>query len=325
MRTKEEQINDSADKHAATKESHRSETFMTDKATTLRHLDAVIQRLEEQPTTWQPLSRDHLSDKISAPAGQPPTTSAPTLPCHPSPSLATRFGDQQIDSALPGGGLEDGTLHEIHAPAGSAGAASGLLVRLIGQRMKATSGPILWCLTRRKIQEKGMPWAPGLRAAGVDPNRLFFIRCKRSIDVLWAMEEALQESAVGAVVGDLDSLDLTASRRLSLKAKASGVPAFMLLDSDQAKPTVCQTRWDIINAPGQPDRLIKTLPGDPSWQAHLIKAKGTSPQDWQLEWRQKDATDHFAVVASLANRAPSAPNAESNRDVQTVIPLRKTA
>ena len=118
------------------------------------------------------------------------------------------FGVPLIDEHLPGHGLARGTLHEIiEAGAASefAGAAT-LFTAGIAARLK---GPVLWCLTRRNL------FAPGLLRAGLHPDRVIYVETFHDRDILPLVEEGLHEKGLGAVVGEVTRLGLTASRRVS--------------------------------------------------------------------------------------------------------------
>ncbi len=70
--------------------------------------------------------------------------------------------------------------------------------------------------------------AHGLHQLRLDPRRLILVAAKGDDEALWAMEEGLKAKSLGAVLGEIEKLDLTASRRLQLAAEAGGVTAFVL-------------------------------------------------------------------------------------------------
>ena len=77
---------------------------------------------------------------------------------------------------------------------------------------------------RFRPAEAGELYGPGLALMGLSLRRLIVLRVPRPRDALWAMEEALQCRAAGAVVTELmgDDGDLTATRRLALGAGTGG-------------------------------------------------------------------------------------------------------
>ncbi len=126
------------------------------------------------------------------------------------------FGAEPIDRHLPGGGLALGALHEVAGGGNGAldGAAAALFVAGIAAR---TSGKVLWCVTRQDL------FMPGLMQAGLSHNRVLIVECRDEKGVLDCFEEGLRCSGLGAVVGEVARMTMTASRRLQLAAEASGV------------------------------------------------------------------------------------------------------
>ncbi len=231
---------------------------------------------------------------------------------------AAALGLAALDAHLPGGGLALGCLHEIEG--GRAewddGAATGfclaLLARLLGTAPRA-QGPVLWVSRWRDL------YAPGLVAFGLDPGRLILVRAGggagSGTEVLWAMEEALRCTRLGAVVGEVEALERSAGRRLQLAAEASGVTAFALRRPLRparraAAPSAAATRWRVMpaQASAQASHRVSAgrgrFLGRPCWQVELLRCRGAAPGQWHLEW--DDATGGFALAAALRDR-PSAP------------------
>lgn len=130
------------------------------------------------------------------------------------------FGHAGIDARL-GGGLPLGALHEVAARTGDiahAGAASLFVAGLVAR----LRGPVLWCVEQPDL------FAPALAGVGLHPDRVLYVATGRARDVAAAMEEGARHAGLAAVVGELRQLDLTASRRLSLAAGASGTTVFAL-------------------------------------------------------------------------------------------------
>jgi protein ImuA len=212
------------------------------------------------------------------------------------------FGVPPIDEHLPGHGLARGTLHEIieAGPASEFAGAATLFTAGIAARLK---GPVLWCLTRRDL------FAPGLLHAGLHPDRVIYVETSHDRDVLPLVEEGLHEKGLGAVVGEVTRLGLTASRRLQLAAEASGVTALLLrrwwtvAEKDLTQlPTAASTRWRI--APVISERLPAPGLGRARWQVDLVRCRGAEPRSWILE--ACDAKGRLALPADLADRPDSA-------------------
>ena len=215
------------------------------------------------------------------------------------------FGVAAVDTALPGGGLARGALHELRGLDGdeedgatAAAFLAGILARLAPPR------PVLWCLAGDDL------YGPGLAACGLLPHRLLRVRARDDRTVLEAMEDGLRVPALAAVVGEVGAFSLTASRRLQLAAGASGVTACVLrrwrsgtrAAPERSAPVAATTRWQVSALPSRP---LDGEPGigRPLWRVELLRCRGGVPAHWILE--ACDATGHVALAAELADRAPA--------------------
>ncbi len=209
-----------------------------------------------------------------------------------------------LDRALRGG-LDRGALHEVVAARpGDAGAASGFALTLAARLAAAAPdrqprhamAPIVWIVEDAARAESGAPYAPGLRAHGIDPERLIVVATANGQDSLWAMEEALKIRA-GAVVAELwrtKVYDLVASRRLVLAAARSGTPGVLVAagaaGSARVLSSAARTRFEIAAAPGPRPaaggRL--PLPGPAAWAVRLARVRagpgGSIGPDWEKLW-----------------------------------------
>lgn len=66
-------------------------------------------------------------------------------------------------------------------------------------------------------------FAPALEQVGLSSDQVIYVEAGDENAVLASMEEGLRHGGIGAVVADVAKLSMTASRRLHLAAKASGV------------------------------------------------------------------------------------------------------
>ena len=245
------------------------------------------------------------------------------------------FGDPGIDRALPWGGLPRGVLHEVIA--GDCGAGVGFIAAILG-RMAALDDnrdkQILWCLPPTGLYETGNLYAPGMAAYGLDPERLILARGRRDTDIQWTMEEGLQCQGLMAVIGEMRGLDLTASRRLQLAARRSGVTAFFLMPDgtcgkSRHEPSAAVTRWQVTSVDAEtPARgaLHST-----AWELELMRCRAGLPKQWRVGFDTSDAKDHagkgvphapgrFRVAATVRDRP-----FESNRGTPTSKPASKPA
>jgi protein ImuA len=169
------------------------------------------------------------------------------------------FGVPEIDKVLPGGGLAFGALHEFAG--GGSGTVDGAVPAMFVAGVAArTKGKVVWCLTRPDL------FAPSLARAGLHPDRIVFVESDADEDVLANMEEALSYGKLGAVVGEVVRLPMTASRRLQLAAEKSGTIGLVVRRwrrqteaNDFGNATAAVTRWRVSVMPGGVSRFKDKL------------------------------------------------------------------
>src|SRR5690242_8068566 len=128
----------------------------------------------------------------------------------PSGILSGNFGLDFMRDVFPNRSFPTGCVHEfLAAQIEDSAATSGFINGILSSLMK-NSGAVLWISAARRI------FPPALKNFGIDPDRFIFIDLQREKDVMWAMEEALKCSALTAVVGEMQGIDFTSSRRLQL-------------------------------------------------------------------------------------------------------------
>ncbi len=213
------------------------------------------------------------------------------------------LGAPALDRRLPAGGLPLGVLHELEGARGDwdDGAATGFCLLLLQRLLAARAGPVIWVSAGRDL------YGPGLLAAGLDPGRFLFVTAAGEGERLWAMEEALREPGLAAVLGEIETLTSRAARRLQLAAEASGVTAFALRrglkpSARGREPSTAATRWRISalsSGVSQPGRSAR-------WRVELLRCRGAAPAAWDVSWNgsgplqgEGDATDRLDLVAVL--------------------------
>lgn len=212
------------------------------------------------------------------------------------------FGLAEVDSRLPGGGLAFGALHEVAG--GGNGAIDGAAAALFSAGVAArTKGKILWCVTRPDL------FAPAIAQAGLIADRVIYVEAGDDKTVLACMEEGLRHGGLGAVIGELARLAMTASRRLQLAAEGTGSIGIALRRwrrqaeaMDFGQPTAATTRWRISVIPSAP--LPVPGVGRHRWLVELIRARAGESADFELE--ACDGTGRLALPADLANGSLSA-------------------
>jgi len=171
------------------------------------------------------------------------------------------LGLPAIDSVL-AGGFALGALHEL-APVAPhhLGAAMGfaLAVATLNAAGNASGRKALWIQTDFAGLEGGAPYGPGLDLFGLAMEHILVLSVARPIDALWAAEEALKSRALLAVVAELPqqgaAADLTATRRLSLAARAGNGLGLLIRHQRTPLASAAMTRWEVAGAPSTPDRF----------------------------------------------------------------------
>jgi len=220
-----------------------------------------------------------------------------------APKGVLPFCVERLDQHLPAQGLQLGALHEVAGGGNGAvdGTASALFAAGIAAR---TRGQILWCVTRRDL------FAPSLAQSGLSSDRVIYVETGDEKTVLSCFEEGLRHGGLGAVVGEVARLSMTASRRLQLAAEASGTMGIAIRRwrrqaeaADFGQPTAATTRWRVTALPSSP--LPAAGVGRARWFVELIRCKAGECADFELE--ACDETGRLALPADLADRSLAAP------------------
>lgn len=216
-------------------------------------------------------------------------------------ALRVSTGDERVDRLL-GGGLPLAALSEVIAPetrdAGAAGAlALGLALRAHRERKAAPpQAPLLWVTTRQAMAEAGMPWAPGLAGlVGLEPHRLLLAEVPRLADLLWIAGEAAPLPGLCAVIlemrGNPAACDLSATRRLHMRARHAGRPVILLRQAARPEASAALLRLLVRAAPSAPASAFGvTLDGtigNPAFRLTVDKGASDTP-DLTLEWNRDE-------------------------------------
>ena len=211
-----------------------------------------------------------------------------------------RIGAPEIDRHLSLFGLAPGGVHEIagSGPDEEQGAmGTGFLALWL--RHCAPTLPILWASPHADL------YPPGLAGLGLEPGRLIQIDARREKEIGWVLEEGLRCAGLGAVVGEMARIDLTASRRLQLAAEKIGIPCFILRrwpSADLARhhrrrPIAAVTRWRIQPAPGAGANGELANTGKTRWLVDLWRCRNGRSASWFMEVAH--AGEHSPLVTAV--------------------------
>lgn len=227
------------------------------------------------------------------------------------------FGVEAVDRRLGGGGLALGALHEIACDESrEAGAVTGFAAALIARLLERRPGRVLWIVAAEARREVGRLDGPGLAALGLDPGRLVEVAAADAVEALWAFEEGLACRGTAAVVAEIPgrpaALDLTATRRLALRAGSGGdggrAFGLLLRVGGPAQTTAAATRWRVGAARSRPlDGFAPGL-GRPAFRLDLEKNRDGRLGTFDLEW-----SSHDRRLALLPSHPGSASAAASDR------------
>ena len=130
-------------------------------------------------------------------------------------------GYSALDTELPGGGWPLGAVTEIlltHPGQGELRLLLPCLARL-GQQDDRWQ---FW------LNPPHQPHGLGLLHWGLQPQRQLIIRCERTEDLLWSIEQALLSGGSNAVVAWAEALTKAQLRRIQLAAEKNLLPVFLL-------------------------------------------------------------------------------------------------
>jgi len=247
------------------------------------------------------------------------------------PAGVLSVGLSAIDDYLREAAIPLGALHEVAGHGGDeeqGAAGAGFLA--LALQANAAAGWIIW------ITQDADLYAPGLAAFGLDLRRLILVSARRDAEVCWALEEVLRSRAVSAVVGEIGTLTLNATRRLQLAAEQAGIPCFLLrrwrtqtmAQQQRAQPIAAVTRWRIspdipVRMPEKPSIALPEL-GPARWRLDLWRCRNAAAASWTVEFDHADDEQAAAfpvpVAAALADRSISAaPAADAEQATATLL------
>ncbi len=170
-----------------------------------------------------------------------------------------------------------GAVHEFcsYSPEDSA-ATGGFVSGILGALMKR-GGICIWISSYCSV------FPPALQSFGVQPEAVIFINLRKEKEILWAMEEALKCESLMAVVGEVQELSFTNSRRFQLATEQSRVTGFVLRHNPgKTDANACIARWKISPLASYESGVPGV--GFPCWNAELLKVRNGKPGCWQIQF-----------------------------------------
>ncbi len=216
------------------------------------------------------------------------------------------------------GGLSRNALHEVRSETTrDAAVATGFAAALIARLATIDRRPVLWVAEASALSEAGLPYGAGLDRFGTDSSRLILVRVNKPAEALWVFEEGLTCRGLAAVLAEIRGnprvLDLTATRRLALRAEGSGVMGLLLRQSGEAQASAAETRWSVAPLPAAVSDDYPAGIGRPSWRLTLERNRhgttGTADVEWDHDRRAfAEAPAHSrSVAAAPVDRPHPAP------------------
>ena len=130
-------------------------------------------------------------------------------------------------------------------------------------------------------------------------------------DILAAMEEGLRAGVLGAVVGEIDRIDLTASRRLQLASEKTATMTLVLRRPQNRTgaqaPITAASRWRVGPASSDRPQDFHQLPERALWRLELSRSRFGAHGSWIVE--APDAQGHLHLPSLLGDRSAHAPYA----------------
>jgi protein ImuA len=195
-----------------------------------------------------------------------------------SNSTVLDLGLETIKNAFPNAQFPLGVVHEfICEGTEDVSASCGFISGILSSLMRC-GGACLWISSSQTV------FPPSLKSFGIDPHKIIFISLRKEKEILWAIEEALKCDGLAVVVGEIQELSFTVSRRLQLAVEQSRVTGFIIRRNPRnINTTACVARWKIISIPSV---VVDDIPGVgfPRWNVELLKIRNGNPGTWQIEW-----------------------------------------
>jgi protein ImuA len=186
------------------------------------------------------------------------------------------------------------------APADAAAAWAFALSRLRSARLASAeeARPLVLVTTADWLSERGRPFAAGMRAWGLESDRLVWVRARREGEALWALEEVLKSGAAAGGLATVAAPPLVATRRLEFAAREGRATGVILRAGPAEDLSAARRRWRITAGASGADLFDPMAPGAPRLRAELLRRRDGPPGAWDLE--RDHETGGLRLAAGLA-------------------------
>lgn len=211
------------------------------------------------------------------PAGAPPRLAGVWLADQLGTAAMARVqgtGHPRLDAQLPGGGWPVGAMTEVLQPAAGLHVWQ-LVLPALAQATAARPGAVVL------VSPPHEPFAPALRAGGLEVARLCRVQTTSAAQALWAAEQALRCRDVQAVLAWLPQAAPESLRRLQLAAAQMGQLLWVFRPArarQQASPAPLRLWVDAVADSGGAQLQVQVLKrrGPPMEQALVLPASNAA-------------------------------------------------
>ena len=250
-----------------------------------------------------------LREAIARIEGKPDHAARLTAGLQPEAGEATpqeQLERQGLFDDMMGEILAPGTLVELRGlrlqQAGSVAGFGLALALMAAEKNAKTRKRLLLVADPHVVREAGLAYAPGLLDFGLSPAGLVHALPRRIEDALWLAEAALTSRAFSTVLlevhGNPKKFGLTESRRLSLKARATGGRLLILRQAGEEEASSALLRLSVEPAPAAARHLVDGSLlggsiGSPAFRITPEKSRIPGSPELILEWNSDDRRLHL--------------------------------
>lgn len=221
------------------------------------------------------------------------------------------LGAIAVDRVLEGG-LACGALHEVRcALARDIGAGVGFVLGLAALALIRAGGGrqrIVWVNDPAARGDGGGLFPAGLAQYGLDPAAFTLIEPRDLKGAMWAADEAAGCAGLAVLVfqirGNPARFDMTATRRLLLRARENGVLALTLRQSGEEEASAAATRWRVQPHISQVDELDQRGVGAMRLLLTLERNRAGRTGQWPLAWNPQTGMFDHAASQPASRAAP---------------------